>query len=330
MTLARWITACTIGISIAISAINGASAQTALDASRPITLIVPFPAGGPSDALARALAQGMSTHLKQAIVIENVSGASGTIGLVRLAKSTADGMTIGFGTVGTHVANAALFKQLPYDPIKDFEPIGLAGMAPTMLVGKPSLPASNLKEFVAYAAANPKVTYGSAGVGSISHFACVVLFSALKQNITHVPYRGVAPAINDLMGGHIDVMCDQTTTALPQVTGGKIKALAVLTDKPLSQLPDVTTAASAGYGDVNVRSWNAFFAPKGTSAPVMQQLNGALRAAAADAALQRQMQAVGVDLPTAESLAPGAVTQLIEQGLKRDVPALRARGEHLD
>ena len=170
--------------------------------ARPITLIVPFPAGGPSDALARAIAQGMSIHLKQPIVVENISGAGGTIGLAKLVKSAPDGYTLGFGTVGTHVANAALYKKLPYDPLADFDAVGLAGTAPTILLARPLLPASNLPEFVAYAGANrATATYGSAGVGSISHFACVILLSALKQNVTHVPYRGVAPAMNDLMGG---------------------------------------------------------------------------------------------------------------------------------
>ena len=170
--------------------------------ARPITLIVPFPAGGPSDALARAIAQGMSIDLKQPIVVENISGAGGTIGLAKLVKSAPDGYTLGFGTVGTHVANAALYKKLPYDPLADFDAVGLAGTAPTILLARPLLPASNLPEFVAYAGANrATATYGSAGVGSISHFACVILLSALKQNVTHVPYRGVAPAMNDLMGG---------------------------------------------------------------------------------------------------------------------------------
>jgi tripartite-type tricarboxylate transporter receptor subunit TctC len=299
--------------------------------ARAVTLIVPFPAGGPSDALARAVAQGMSIHLKQPIVVENISGASGTIGLARLVKASPDGYTLGFGTVGTHVANAALYKKLPYDPLADSDAVGLAGTAPTILVAKPSLPASNLPEFVAYAGANrATATYGSAGVGSISHFACVSLLSALKQNITHVPYRGVAPAMNDLMGGHIDVMCDQSTTALPQVVGGKIKALAVLTDQRLAQLPGVATAASFGYGDVNIRSWNALFAPKGTPAPVIKRLNEALRAAVADPGLRRQMQAVGVDLPGPDQLTPRTVSDLIAVGLERDVPALRARGEYLD
>lgn len=298
--------------------------------TKPVTLIVPFPAGGPSDALARSLAQGMAADLKQTVVVENVGGASGTIGLAKLAHATPDGYTIGFGTIGTHVANAALFKKLPYDPLQGFAPIGLAGTAPALLVAKAALPVSNLKEFIAYADRNrAQMTYGSAGVGSISHYACVVLLSALKQNITHVPYRGVAPAMNDLMGGHIDFMCDQTTTALPQIGGGKIKALAVLSDQPLPQLPGVATAANQGY-DVNIRAWNALFAPKGTPAPVMARLNEALRAAAADPALAKQMRAVGVDLPSPEMLQPATVTALIARGLEKDVPALKARGEYLD
>jgi tripartite-type tricarboxylate transporter receptor subunit TctC len=312
----------------------GAAAQIAPPEAlptRPITLIVPFPAGGPSDALARALAQGMSADLKQTIVVENISGAGGTIGLSKLVKSTPDGSTLGFGTVGTHVANAALYKKLPYDPLADFEPVGLAGTAPILLLGRISLPASNLPEFIAYADANrAKATYGSAGVGSISHYACVILLSALKQNISHVPYRGVAPAMNDLMGGHIDVMCDQSTTALPQVIGGKIKALAVLTERKLPQLPEVATAASFGYRDVDIRAWNALFAPKGIPAPALQRLNNALRAAVADANLRRQMQEVGVDLPAPDDLRPETVSELIAAGLQRDVPALKARGDYLD
>jgi tripartite-type tricarboxylate transporter receptor subunit TctC len=325
-----------IGAIAMVGLATAAIAQAPLTApdtfpTRPLTLIVPFPAGGPSDALARAVAQGMSNHLKQPIVVENISGASGTIGLAKLVKSAPDGTTLAFGTVGTHVANAALYKKLPYDPLADFEAVGLAGTAPTMLVARPSLPASDLREFVAYADANrAKATYGSAGVGSISHFACVILLLALKQNITHVPYRGVAPAMNDLLGGHIDVMCDQSTTALPQVAGGKIKALAVLTDRKLLQLPDIATAASFGYGDVNIRAWNAFFVPKGTPAAVVGRLNDALRAAVADGDLRRQMQAVGVDLPAPAELAPRTVSDLIADGLARDVSALRARGEYLD
>ena len=296
-----------------------------------LTLIVPFPAGGPSDALGRAVAQAMAAHLKQSIVVENIGGASGTIGLTKLLKAPADGYSLGFGTIGTHVANVALFKHLPYDPVADFEPVGLAGMASTLLVAKLDLPASNLQDFVTYARANrEKLTYGSAGVGSISHYACVLLLSNLKLNITHVQYRGVAPAMNDLMGGHVDFMCDQTTTALPQVLGGTIKAIAALSNQPLPQVPQVSTAAAAGYPGVNLRSWNAIFVRKGTPAPVRQKLNDALRAALADPDVMRQMTAVGVELPRGADLEPGAVSALIAQGLEHDVPVLRAKGEYLD
>ena len=299
--------------------------------TRAVTLVVPFPAGGPSDALARAVAQPMGARLGQPVVIENVGGAGGTIGLAKVAKSPADGHTLGFGTIGTHVANVALYKKLPYDPLGDFQPVGVAGLAPMILVARPNLPAGNLTEFVAWLRNNPgKVSYGSAGVGSISHFACVMLLSALKLDVTHVPYRGVAPAMNDLMGGQIDFMCDQTTTALGQVAGGKIKALAVLSNARLPQLPQLATAQASGYPDVNVRSWNALFAPKGTPAAVMQRLTEALAAALADPALRQQLAAVGVDLPSADHGGPSAVTALIEQGLKHEVPALKARVEYLD
>lgn len=317
---------CAVGLGLNIAS---AAAQGFPD--RSLTLIIPFPAGGPSDALGRAVAQAMATNLKQSVVVENVGGASGTIGLTKLLKAPADGYTLGFGTVGTHVANAALFKRLPYDPVADFEPIGLAGMASMLLVAKRDLPASSLQDFVTYARANrEKITYGSAGVGSISHYACVLLLSNLKLNITHVPYRGVAPAMNDLMGGHVDFMCDQTTTALPQVQGGTIKAIAALVDQPLPQAPQIQTAAAAGYPGIDFRSWNAIFVRAGTPEPLRKRLNEALRAALSDPDIVRQMTAVGVDLPRGADLEPIAVSALIAHGLQHDVPVLRAKGEYLD
>lgn len=336
MTMRNWIWRTIfigLGIVASIVAPDAASAQTVSSSfpTRLITLIVPFPPGGPSDALARVVANVMSVNLGQTIIIENIAGAGGIIGLTKLLQSAPDGYTIGFGTVGTHAANVALYKTLPYDPLTDFAPIGLVGEAPTLLLTGPSLPVTNLQEFATYAKTRqPKMTFGSAGIGSISHFACGILLASMKLNATHVPYRGVAPAMNDLMGGYVDFMCDQTTTALPQIASGKIKALAVLTDQPLPQLPGVATAASAGYTDVNVRSWNALFAPKDTPADVIHRLNGALRAAVADPTLKRQMEAVGVDLPVADTLTPAAVFALIAVGIKRDVPLLKARGEYLE
>lgn len=297
---------------------------------RPVTLIVPFPPGGPSDALARGFALHMGKQLGQAVIVENVAGAGGTIGLAKAAKAAPDGYTLSFGTIGTHVANVALYKKLPYDPETDFQPVGLAGAAPMLLLARADLPAKNLKEFVAWLGAHKaKASFGSAGVGSISHYGCVLLLSALQQNVAHIPYKGVAPAMNDLMGGQTDFMCDQSTTALPQVAGGRIKALAVLSSTRLPQLPAVGTAAEAGLA-LDVRAWNAIFAPRGTPEPEMARLRSALAGAAADPEFRRQMQAVGVDLPAPDALKPAAVSALIARGLRDDVPALKAKGDYLD
>ena len=309
---------------------SAASNEKAFPA-RSITLIVPFPAGGPSDAVARAISQSMAMDLGQSIVVENIGGAGGTIGLAKFIKSPPDGYTIAFGTVGTHVANVALYKKLPYDPIFDFDPIGPVGKAPVILVARSTLPVADLAEFVTYARANlAKMTFGSAGIGSISHLSCVTLLSSLKLSVTHVPYRGVAPAMNDLIGGHTDFMCDQSTTSLPQIAGGAIKAIAVLSEQKLPQLPNVATAASAGYSDINIRSWNALFLPKGVPDEARTRLAKALRFALSDRNLREQMTAVGVDLPDPDKASAAEVTALIEKGIKNDVPVLRARGESLD
>ncbi|MCD0505100.1 tripartite tricarboxylate transporter substrate-binding protein [Bordetella petrii] len=297
---------------------------------RPVTLVVPFPAGGPSDALARGFAQHMGERLGQPMVVENVGGAGGTIGLQRVARAQADGYTLGFGTLGTHVANAAVYPNLPYDPQANFLPIGLAGSAPMLLLARPDFPADTLPQFADWLATRgDKATYGSAGVGSISHYGCVLLLAALNRPATHVPYRGVAPAISDLMGGQTDFMCDQTTTSLPQIAGGKLKAIAVLSDTPLAQLPGVGTAAQAGY-PLNIRSWNALFAPRGTPEPALARLQQALQDAASDAKFAAQMKAVGVDLPQGDAAGPQVVTDMIQRGLRDDVPALKARQEFLN
>lgn len=307
-----------------------AQAQPASWPSRPITLIVPFPPGGPSDALARGVAHKMADDLGQPIVVENLGGANGVIGLGKAMKAAPDGYTITFGGIGTHVANVALYKKLAYDPVADFAPIGPAGSAPMLLLARADLPAANMREFVAWLGRNKdKASYGSAGVGSISHYGCVLLLSAIGQNTTHVPYKGVAPAMNDLMAGQTDFMCDQTTTALPQIAGGRIKAVAVLSGSRLAQLPNTGTAAEAGLA-LDLRSWNAFFAPRATPHPVLARLTTALQRAVADPALRKQMDGLGVGLPTAAETTPATVSSLIARGIRDDVPALKAKGEYLD
>ncbi|KCB26511.1 tripartite tricarboxylate transporter substrate-binding protein [Bordetella hinzii] len=325
----RLLAICLSGLAAGAAAQSAAPPDGAFPA-RPVTLIVPFPAGGPSDALARGIAQKMSVQLEQPVVIENLGGANGVIGLNKLLKAAPDGYTIAFGGIGTHVANVALYKKPPYDPVADFAPIGPAGSAPMLLLARADLPANNLPEFVAWLRDHhANASYGSAGVGSISHYGCVLLLSAIQQNPTHIPYRGVAPAINDLMGGQTDFMCDQTITALPQIAGGRIKAVAVLASSRLAQLPQVGTATEAGF-PLDARSWNALFAPRGTPEAVLQRLTAALRAAMADGPLRAQMEALSVLLPQPDGVTPAAVSKLIEHGLRNDVPALKAKGESLN
>ncbi|MFM2399970.1 MAG: hypothetical protein RL341_2127 [Pseudomonadota bacterium] len=317
-------------LGIVLAELISLNAAHAAYPDRPVTLIVPFPAGGPSDVLARAVAQRMGTALGQSVVVDNVAGAGGIIGLDKVAKAKADGYTLAFGTIGTHVVNAAVYRKLPYDPVTSFDPIGLMGSAPMVLLVKKDLPVNDLAQFARYIGQNKaKVSYGSAGIGSISHYGCLMLLYALKVDITHVPYRGAAPAMNDLLGGQIDFMCDQSTTAIPQLESGRIKAIAMLSKDKLEQLPKLPTAASTGV-DLDLRSWNALFAPKGTPPEVAARLNQALQAAQADPQLGAQMQKVGVELPSAAQLTPATVTAYIQLGLKNIVPVLMAKAEYLD
>lgn len=296
-----------------------------------VTLIVPFPPGGPSDALARQVAQRVGAHLGQQMIVENVSGAAGAVGTARVARSRPDGYTLGFGTIGTHVANVALYRALQYDPVKDFEPVALLGGAPLVLVANPSLPVASFGEFVAYARRNgAKLQYGSAGAGSISHLGCLVLLSELKTDVLHVPYKGVAPAMTDLIGGQVQFMCDQTTTALPQVKSGKLKLLAALVSARVPVLPDTPTAAEAGFPGVNVRSWNGVFAPKGTPMPVLKRLHAAFAETLENPEFRRAMQPLGVELPSAAGSAPDALRKQLTKDLETLVPVIRSKQGYVD
>lgn len=299
--------------------------------SKPVTLVVPFPAGGPSDALARRYAQRMGVALNQSVIIENVAGAGGTIGTARVARAPSDGYTLVFGTIGTHAANMALYRNPGYDPVRDFEAVALLGTAPLVLVAKAALPANTFQEFVAYAKANTaKLSYGSAGAGSIAHMGCLLLMAELGTDITHVPYKGVAPAMNDLMGGQIDFMCDQTTTVVPQLKGGRIKALAVLTRENSAVLPNVPTAASQGYPNLNARAWNGLFAPKGTPKVLVEKLSAAVAAALADAEFRKGLEEVGITLPTREQAAPQFLGHVVASDVARLVPILKSKQQYLD
>ena len=290
---------------------------------QPIRLIMPFPAGGPSDALARAIANKMEPALKTSIVVENVGGAGGSIGMQKLARSAPNGYTIGFGTIGTHAANMIVYRSPLYSATEDFEPLGLIGPAPMVLMAKKQLPVRDFKEFVSYLAnQHSSLFFGSAGVGSISHIACLLLLTELKTTVKHVPYKGVAPAMAGLMGGETDFMCDQTTTALSQIKGGRVKPLAILTDTAIPSLLDVATASSSGLVQIDFRSWNALFAPRGTPGEVIRKLNTAINVAMSDPALIRQMQDLGVAFPQRNQNTPENLSKLVESEIRRLKPVL--------
>jgi tripartite-type tricarboxylate transporter receptor subunit TctC len=319
----------TLATVLALAAMT-ANAQTGYP-NKPITVIVPFPAGGSTDAAGRLMLNAMSKALGQNLVVENVAGASGTIGMGRLMRANPDGYTIGVGTIGTHVIVPALSKKPPYDAIAQFDPIGLVGSAGMTLVTRPNMPAKNLKEFVSYLQANKgKANYGSAGIGSMAHYGCVMFLSSIGVDVTHVPYRGTAPAMTDLMGGQIDFVCDQPTGTAQLVSGGKVKGMAILSNEKMPQLPGVPTAASQGYKDTNVRVWTAMFAPKGTPPDIIKRLNDAMVAASKDPQVRSQAAAMGLDLPADFTSSPGSVSALIVIGNRKDAPLLQARKEYLD
>lgn len=299
--------------------------------AKQISLVVPFPAGGPSDLLARTIADQMSKKLPRRVLVENFSGASGSIGTSRVAKSSPDGYTLIFGTIGTFVANLALYKSLPYHPQNDFEPVALLGAAPLVLVAGPAIPADNFQGFTDYIKNNIKnVTYGSAGPGSIAHMGCLILMSSMKTDVQHVPYKGVAPATAAVMGGEVGFMCDQSTTALTHIRGGKLKAMAVLLNARIPQLPNIPTAAEQGYPDVNVKSWNAVFAPKGTPKSVIEKLNLVIQDVLQDTALRTQMADLGVELSSRGQASPERLRKLLASEIDKLVPLLRSKQGYLD
>jgi len=295
--------------------------------TKPITVIVPFAAGGPTDALARVLTARMGEALGQTMIVENVGGAGGTIGVNKAAKATPDGYTILFAHMGTLAVNIGLYKTLPYDSQKDFEPIGLGGTNPMVLVTKKDLPAKDFKEFEAYVKANQKkAQYGMAGIGAASHLGGLMLNNMMKVDVLEIPYKGTGPALNDLVSGQFDYMVDQAVNVLPQIKGGNIKALGVSTLKRLPQLPDVPTIDEAGLKGYEVTIWNGFFVPKGTPKDVVTKLNQALVAALGDEKVRGRLIEQAVDLPTATEATPEALRDQLKASIDKWVPAIKAAG----
>lgn len=312
-----------VALALLAGAVCGVQAQTF--PSKPVTIIVPFAAGGPTDALARAVSERMRQALGgQTIVIENVTGAAGTIGVSRAARAPADGYTISMGHLGTHVINGAIYS-LPFDLIEDLEPVALLGSNPMLIVSKNALPAKNLTELVAWLKANQdKATIGTAGIGSGAHFSALYFQSLIGTKIPYVAYRGTGPAIQDLVAGQIDLIVDQASNALPQVQGGRIRAYGVTDAKRIAAAPDIPTVDEAGLPGFHVAVWSALWVPKGTPKDVIAKLNSAVVETLADPAVKKRLADVGVDIPPRDQLKPEALRALQKSEAAKWWPMIKA------
>ncbi|SPP93829.1 tripartite tricarboxylate transporter substrate-binding protein [Bradyrhizobium vignae] len=283
------------------------SAGAQLSPSRPVTLVVPFAAGGPTDTLARILSERIAGELHTTVVVENVAGASGSIAGARVARATPDGTTITIGHWGTHVLNGAILK-LPYDVVADFEPVAMIAMGTQLIVGRKSLEANSLKELIAWLKANPgKATAGTAGAGTGAHVAGVFFKDKTGTDFQFVPYRGAGPAMIDLVAGQIDLMFDQASNSLPHVKSGAIKAFAVTSPTRLASAPDVPTVDEAGLPGLYISYWHGIWAPKNTPKDIVTNLNAAIIAVLADASVKQRFAELGQEIPPPEQQSPAAL-----------------------
>src|SRR6266478_1953871 len=313
-------------------ALAGAAAANAEDKypSKPVRMIVSFSAGGPTDTVARVMGAKMGDLLGQQFVVENRVGAGGNIGADQVAKSPPDGYTLLMATVSTHAINPGLYKNMPYDPVRDFAPIGQVGVTPTLLGVHPSVPATDVKSLVALIKENPgKFTYGSSGLGSILHL-CGEQFKALAGgvNAVHVPYRGSAPMMSDLVGGQISMAFDATPTALPQAQSGAIRAIGAGMATRMRAMPELPTLQEQGLPGFECYTWTALLAPAGTPQPVVDRLSEAMSQALADPAVFNRLQEAGIE-PTPGS-TPLRAAEFIRSELAKWAPIIKASGAQID
>ncbi|MEW5894085.1 MAG: tripartite tricarboxylate transporter substrate binding protein BugD [Pseudomonadota bacterium] len=298
--------------------------------SKPITLIIPFAAGGPTDTVGRLIAQPMSTYLKQQVVIENVGGAGGTLAAGRVARSAPDGYTIFLHHIG-HSTAPSLYRKLPYDAINDFEPIGLVTSVPMTIVARKDFPARDIRELIAYVKANKdKVTYANAGIGSASHLCGMLFMTAIQTDLTTVPYKGTGPAMNDLLGGQVDFMCDQTTNTTSQIRGGKIRAYAVTTKSRVASLPELPTLHESGLPGFEVTVWHGVYAPKGTPKPVIDKLTKALAFALKDDTVKQRFADLGTEPVDPSQVTPVALRTLLRSEIDKWGPIIKKAGVYAD
>lgn len=301
-----------------------ASGEAQTYPTRSITMIVPFAAGGPTDVISRIVTAHMAQTLGQSIIIENMVGAGGTTATTRAARAANDGYTLITGHMGTHAASVPLYPKLAYHPEKDFESIALLAGTPILILARKDFPPKDLKEFVAYVKANAeKVNAAHAGVGSVSHVSCELLHSILDVKPVGVPFNGTGPAMNALVAGQVDYMCDQIVNAVPQINAGTIKAYAIATPERNPSLPNVPTTAEAGLPAFQAQAWNAMFAPKGTSPAILASLSAAAGKALDDETVKKRLLELGSVIPTPADRTPEALAALVKSEIAKWTPVLK-------
>jgi len=318
------------GVLVALLAMTGSAvAQKFRD--RPVTMVIPFAAGGPTDVLGRVVASKMGEALGQQVVVENVTGAGGMTGSKRVADARPDGYMFGVGTVGTHAQSQTLYKKPLYNASTDFTPVGLIAQVPIMLITRKDLPVKNFKEFVAYTKANQsKMQFGSAGAGSATHLGCVLMNYLIGVNVTHVPYRGTGPAMQDLASGRIDYLCEIITTAKPQVDGGTVKGIAIFDTRRSNALPNIPTAEEEGTKDLIAYTWNALFLPKDTPEPIVKTLNAAMLKAMHDPAVKDRLSGLGAEIASDDRATPAYLAKLVKDETEKWAKPIKASGVTVD
>jgi tripartite-type tricarboxylate transporter receptor subunit TctC len=320
-----------IAMIASAAAVGPQAARAQSYPSRPITMVVPFAAGGGFDVLGRILAAPMSEFLGRPVIVENTTGGAGAIGVVRVANGTPDGYTFLLGSIGTHAYYPSMYKKPRYDAVKDFRPVALFAEQPMVLIARKDFPASNLAEFIGYVKKNgEQLHFGSAGVGSTTHLGCALLNSIIGAKVTHVPYRGGGPASLDVIAGQIDYMCLNVGGVVPLVGGRQVKAIAVLSRDRVASLPDLPTAREQGLADVDVVTWNAFFLPKSAPTEAVDKLNAATSRALDTAAVKNRLHDLGIAGVAPERRSPEYLARFVADEIARWAGPIKASGLQLD
>ena len=315
----------------ALISLMGATASAQQYPTRPVTIVVPFAAGGPTDIVARSVADAMGRSVAGAnFIVDNAAGAGGTIGVAKVARAAPDGYTLLVHHIGMATA-PALYRKLSFDPLKDFEYVGLINEVAMTLLVKTSLPVKDVRDLMPYLKQNAKnVSLANAGIGSASHLCGLLFMSAIATDLTTVPYKGTAPALADLMGGQVDMLCDQTTNTVPQIKAGKVRALAVTSPSRLGILPDLPTLAESGLKDFDVSVWHGLYAPKGTPKPVVDRLVAGLREALKDPAIVKRFTELGTEPVAPAKASPEALRSHLASEITKWAPLIKKAGIYAD